>query len=123
MACALGARATRVKAPISPWVCRNSAGADPRVRLEVAAALLLALAALDRSFCCQAVWVGPVKADASCSPRIIEIGSHYIPALAQVQHPVVALRCPALGRNADPRGLGHFNAFPFWTFQSQVQAS
>ena len=92
---------------ISPWHEVSRTSADPRVRLAVARTLWLASLLLDRSFCCRAIRVGSVQAHAGRSPCIIEIGGHHIPALAKVQHPVVAVCCPALGCDADPRRLGH----------------
>jgi len=59
----------------------------------------------------------PVEAHSLGSPGLVDVGAQYIPALAEVQHPMMALSHPALGGDSDPVFvgllLGHFGALRF----------
>src|SRR5450756_813576 len=62
---------------------------------------------LDLGFRRFVIRVWAVETHASCSPGIVNVGTQHIPALAQMQHPVMPPCCPTLWCDSNPFFLGH----------------
>src|SRR5260370_8044457 len=64
-------------------------------------------APLDLGFRRLVICVGAVETHASYVASIVNVGTHHIPAFAQVQHPGIPLGCPTPWSDSNPSFPGH----------------
>jgi hypothetical protein len=77
----------------------------------------------DLGFRCVVICVWAVEAHASGSPGLVNVGTQHIPALAQMQHPVMPLCRPTLGCDSNPIFLGHLPHSLSRSLRSRSQAT